>query len=299
MNIGQFRACKWLLELLKKERMQKIDEICKAWGKEKALSGGLEMLPRSFHRYKKTLREEFGVEICCRDKDYAYYIKNPEILDDQNIPQWMLNTLSVDEKLRECISLMNRIRLEMIPSGGKRLDAVTYAMLRDRKLIFKYQRYGSAERKLMELGVCGLILYHQRWYILGEFDDTKKYTFSLDRMWDPELSEVEYSPDPDFNVNTYFSEFYGIFNSGRDITNIVLRAFDDEGFYMRDLPIHPSQKEIGAGNGYVDFMISVRPNNELMSYVLSRKDRLKVLSPEPIVDEMKAAVLSIYNLYQK
>jgi hypothetical protein len=36
-----------------------------------------------------------------------------------------------------------------------------------------------------------------------------------------------------------------------------------------------------------------------MSYVLSRKDRLKVLSPEPIVDEMKAAVLSIYNLYQK
>ena len=230
MNIGQFRACKWLLELLKKEKNQTMNEICKAWGKEKALSGGLEMLPRSFHRYKKTLREEFGVEICCRDKDYAYYIKNPEILDDQNIPQWMLNTLSVDEKLKECISLMNRIRLERIPSGGHKLDTVTYAMLRDRKLIFKY---------------------------------------------------------------------HGIYNSGRDITNIVLRAFDDEGFYMRDLPIHPSQKEIGAGNGYVDFMISVRPNNELMSYVLSRKDRLKVLSPEPIVDEMKAAVLSIYNLYQK
>ena len=298
MNKGQFRACKWLLEFLKKERSQKIDEICKAWGKEKELSGGLEMLPRSFHRYKKTLREEFGVEICCRDRDYVYFIKNPEILDDHNIPQWMLNTLSVDEKLRECISLMNRIRLEKIPSGGSKLDAVTYAMLRDRKLRFKYQKYGSTERKLIELGVCGLILYNQRWYILGEFDDTKKYTFSLDRMWNPELSEEGYSPDPSFNVNAYFSEFYGIFNSGKDISNIVMRAFDDEAFYMRDLPIHPSQKEIGAGSGYVDFMISVRPNNELISYVLSRKNRLKVLSPDTFVNEIKAAALSISNLYQ-
>ena len=148
------------------------------------------------------------------------------------------------------------------------------------------------------MGVCGLILYNQRWYILGEFDDTKKYTFSLDRMWDPELTEEYYSPEPSFNVDAYFSEFYGIFNSGKDITNIVLRALDDEAYYMRDLPIHPSQKEIGAGDGYVDFMISVRPNNELVSYVLSRKNRLKVLSPDSFVEEIKAAAESISNLYQ-
>lgn len=299
MNKGQFRGCKWLLELLLKEKKQSIKDICEAWGKEKKLSGGLNMLPRSFHRYKKTLREEFGVEICCKEKDFVYYIKNPEILGDHNISQWMLNTLSVDEKLRECISLMNRIRLEMIPSGGTKLEAVTYAMQRDKKLKYEYQRYGSAERKMIELGVCGLILYNQRWYILGEFDDHKKYTYALDRMWNPELSEAEYTPDPDFNVNAYFSEFYGIFNSGRDITNIVMRAFGDEAYYMRDLPIHPSQKEIGAGDGYVDFMISVRPNNELISYVLSRKNRLKVLSPESIMEEMEAASLSIYNLYHK
>ena len=298
MNKGQFRACKWLLELLKKEKSKRIEDICKAWGKEKELSGGLDMLPRSFHRYKKTLREELGVEICCRAKDYAYYIKNPEILGDHNIPQWMLNTLSVDEKLRECISLMNRIRLEKIPSGGGKLDVVTYAMLRDKKLRFRYQRYGSQERKTMELGVCGLILYNQRWYILGEFDDTKKYTFALDRMWNPELTEEYYSPEPSFNVDAYFSEFYGIFNSGKDITNIVLRALDDEAYYMRDLPIHPSQKEIGAGDGYVDFMISVRPNNELVSYILSKKHRLKVLSPDSFVEEIKASAESICKLYQ-
>jgi hypothetical protein len=211
------------------------------------------MLPRSFHRYKNTLSEEFGVEICCRDGDYAYFIKNPEILGDHRIPQWLLKTLSVSERLRECISLKNRIRLEYVPSGGRKLEVVISAMQKDRKMNYKYQRYGSAERKSMEAGVCGLVLYNQRWYILGEFDDRKRYTFALDRIWDPEVSDAVFVADTTFDVNQYFSEFYGIYNSGRETTNIVLRAFDDEPYYMRDLPIHPSQKEIGIGDGYADF----------------------------------------------
>ncbi len=299
MNKGQFRACKWLLELLMKKKSMKMADICKAWSKERGLSGGLEMLPRSFHRYKNTLSEEFGVEICCRDGDYAYFIKNPEILGDHRIPQWLLKTLSVSERLRECISLKNRIRLEYVPSGGRKLEVVISAMQKDRKMNYKYQRYGSAERKSMEAGVCGLVLYNQRWYILGEFDDRKRYTFALDRIWDPEVSEAVFVADTTFDVNQYFSEFYGIYNSGRETTNIVLRAFDDEPYYMRDLPIHPSQKEIGIGDGYADFMINVRPNNELMAYILSKKNRLKVLSPEPIVQEIKGAVESVSNLYQK
>jgi hypothetical protein len=99
--------------------------------------------------------------------------------------------------------------------------------------------------------------------------------------------------DPNFDVNEYFGEFYGIYNSGRDITRIIIRAYGDEAFYLRDLPIHKSQREIGSGDGYTDFMIKLRPNKELIAYLLSRRERLKVLSPDCIIDDMKAAITAM------
>jgi predicted DNA-binding transcriptional regulator YafY len=44
-------------------------------------------------------------------------------------------------------------------------------------------------------------------------------------------------------------------------------------------------------------MIELRPNNELISYLLSRKNRLKVLSPDSIVEEMKETIEGIAAIY--
>jgi hypothetical protein len=104
--------------------------------------------------------------------------------------------------------------------------------------------------------------------------------------------------DSGFSIDAYFSEIYGIYNSGRNLESIVLRAFGEEAYHMRDLPIHQSQQEIGSGDGYSDFMIKVRPNNELMSYILSRSNCLKILSPKPVVENFKGIVTSIMNNYQ-
>lgn len=297
-NKNRIRACRWLLEVMKKRKTITFKEISELWKQEEHLSGGLDMVDKTFQRYKDFLKETFGIIIVNKNRgDYVYYISNPEILRKNNISEWMLNTLAVDEKMKECISLSKRIRLEPIPSGGAKLDIVTDAMLGNVKLQFMYQKYGSPERKEMEPGVCGLILYNQRWYILGEFDDKSRYTFALDRMWEPKLSNQSFEIDPTFDVNAYFSEFYGIYNSGRELTNIVIRAFGDEAYYMRDLPIHESQKEIGSTLDYTDFMICVRPNNELIGYLLSRKNRLKVLSPNNFKEELKNAAGAIMKLY--
>ena len=287
MYSNHFRACKWLLESFKEKGEMTLKTIATKWKKNTDLSGGVEMLPRNFHRCKKTLREDFGIDICCKNSgDYGYYIANPEILTNNNLPEWLLSTLATDEKLRQCMSLMDYIIPEPIPSGEDRLDCVTNAMLVHKKLKYDYQKYESTERNPVELGVCGLILYKRRWYILGEFDDMKRFTYALDRMWDLEVSESDFVMDPSFSVKAYFSEFYGIFNSGRPITSIVLRAFGKEAYSMRDLPIHHSQQEIGSGEGYTDFVIKVRPNNELSSYIESRKNFLKVLSPDWYVEEI-------------
>lgn len=298
MNTKYYRSCKWLIEKLKNKDNMTSEDINKEWVKESNLSDGMEMGRKTFYNYRKTLRESFGIEVVCKNGgNYAYYLKNPEILMNESLAEWMLNTLAIDENLMGCKSLVRRIILEDIPSGGDKLIKITEAMQNNYKLRFEYIRYGSPEKKEHTAEPWGLVLYRQRWYLLVSFGINKKYTFALDRMINPEITTEAFEVDQNFNAGAYFEEFYGIYNSGRDIMKIVIRAFGDESYYLRDLPIHKSQKEIGNGGNYTDFMIELRPNNELISYLLSRKNRLKVLSPDCIVEEMKETIKGIATIY--
>lgn len=292
-----YRCLKWIIEKFMEKKYLTLNGVNELWVKEEEMSGGVGMGRKTFYNRRRDLKEKFGIEICQKEGSYAYYLKNPEIIKNKSLMNFMLNTLAMDEKLIGCKSLMNRIVLESIPSGGEKLDQVTEAMLRDKKFGFEYIKYGSSELKEYIADIYGLVLYNQRWYILVGFGKEKKYTFALDRMKKTWVSSEKSNIDPDFDAIAYFEEFYGIYNSGRDIMKIVIRAFGDESYYLRDLPIHKSQKEIGNGDNYTDFMVELRPNNELISYLLSRKNRLKVLSPDSIVEEMKETIEGIAAIY--
>ena len=286
-----FRNLKWIIEKLQNSRSMTFNEINDEWRKEVNLSKGVNMLRKTFYNYRKMLNDKFGIEIWEEENgSHAYYLKNPEMLRKDSLMKWMLNSLAIDEKFMGCKSLANRIVLENIPSGNKTLDCVTDAMMGNFKLRFNYMKYGSTEMNEYAGEPWALKLYHQRWYLLVNFGGDKQYTFGLDRMRNPTILAETFEMPIGFNAADYFEEFYGIYNSGREMTRIVLRAFGDENYYLRDLPIHKSQREIGSGDGYTDFMIELRPNKELIAYLLSRRERLKVLSPDSIVEEMKAGI---------
>ena len=297
MYTNVYRCLKWIIEKFMEKKYLTLEGLNELWVKEEDLSDGLEMRRRSFYNHRKALKEKFGIDICLRDEGYAYYIRNPEIIRNNSLMNFMLSTLAMNEKLIDCKALMNRIVLESIPSGGEKLDVITDAMLKEFKLGFEYIRYGSSELKEHIAEVYGLVLYNQRWYILAGFGEEKKYTFALDRMKKAWMTKEKSHVDPAFDAVAYFDEFYGIYNSGREIMKIVIRAFGDESYYLRDLPIHKSQREIGSGGDYTDFMIELRPNKELISCLFARKNRLKVLSPDCIVEEMKEAVGEMSALY--
>ena len=297
MYTNVYRSLKWIIEKFMEKKYLTLKGLNELWVKEEDLSDGLEMGRKTFYNHRQALKEKFGIDICQKDEGYAYYIRNPEIIRNNSLMNFMLSTLAMNEKLIDCKALMNRIVLESVPSGGEKLDVITDAMLKEFKLGFEYIRYGSSELKEHIADVYGLVLYNQRWYILAGFGEEKKYTFALDRMKRTWITKEKSQVDPAFDAVAYFDEFYGIYNSGREIMKIVIRAFGDESCYLRDLPIHKSQREIGSGGDYTDFMIELRPNKELISCLLSRKNRLKVLSPDCIVEEMKEAIEGISALY--
>ena len=93
------RSCKWLIEKLKNKDNMTFEDINKEWVKESNLSDGMEMRRKTFYNYRKTLRESFGIEVVCKNGgNYAYYLKNPEILMNESLAEWMLTTLAIDKQ---------------------------------------------------------------------------------------------------------------------------------------------------------------------------------------------------------
>lgn len=294
-----YRICRWLVEKLKEEKYLNFKEIEEEWLKNDVISDGRILSERSFHRYRDKLRAVFGIEIGCKQGgDYPYFISNPEVLKNNSLGEWMLNTLAMDEKLTQCLSIIDRIIVEEIPSGGVFLDIVTDAIMDRKKLIFEHLKYGSREKLSGILEPYCVVLHNQRWFVLGKLENAKLYTFALDRLLSLEISKETFVIDPTFCASDYFKDIIGIYNPGVPVEHIVFRAFDTEPYYLRDLPLHRSQREIGSGEGYTDFVIDVRPNKELIATLLYKRERVKVLSPASFVEEMKAAVNNIKNLYE-
>ena len=77
----------------------------------------------------------------------------------------------------------------------------------------------------------------------------------------------------------------------------MVRAYGNERFYVRDLPIHHSQQEIGAGEGYADFELRMHATSDFCSHVLSRSNQLQVLEPAWLVKKIKAMLQDALERY--
>ena len=101
------------------------------------------------------------------------------------------------------------------------------------------------------------------------------------------LTDVKFRIDPDFDAQEYFNECYGVL-VGDDTRpeRIVIRAYGYERYYLRDLPIHKSQYEIGRGENFADFEFYLRPTIDFSGHLLSRGSLLKVLQPQWLADEI-------------
>ena len=70
------------------------------------------------------------------------------------------------------------------------------------------------------------------------------------------------------------------------LQRIVLRAFGNERYALRDLPLHPSQQLVEDKGEYVDFELFLRPTSDFLAHILSRGRWVKVISPESIAQRI-------------
>lgn len=282
-----FREYIWLVNTIYRAKKISLSEINDKWI-ETDYSGGVEFSRTTFHRHKIAIEDMFGIYIeCDRKNGFKYYIGNEYVLQENSVQNWMLSTLSVSSLLAESMSLNERILLENVPSGDEKLKMVIKAMKESKQISITYRRYGGHATRTFDLEPYCIKLFGQRWYMLGRFADRGFATFSLDRMLEIKMSDEKFKFDEDFDAASYFSDCFGVMlDENSKPEKVVIRAYGFEPYYLRDLPLHHSQREIQSTEEYSDFELRLKITSDFKSKLLSRGEGIEILEPKALAEEI-------------
>ena len=294
----------WLLDTLLNSSPLTIDEINMLW-EDCPLSNGPIPL-RTFHEQRKGIKEMFGVEIVCdRSHGNVYYVKNPEVLDEQKVAKWLLHKYSIPQNFATFNSMKDRILLEEIPLGTSFLDDIIEAMQKNMELRIDYQRYegeqGEEHLRTFHIHPYALKVFNRRWYLLGfikEKDGLR--TIALDRILALKVLTKSFTLPEDFDARKYFSNVVGIFvNKDLPVTRVKIRVYGIQAEYLRSTPLHKSQSEGRSKyREFAEFTYRLCITPELISQLLAMGDKVEVLEPEELREEMKEELIKCLTNYK-
>ena len=298
-----FQEYIWLVNTIHRFGRLTLEEINQRW-LETEMSEGLPIARSTFNRHRDAILDIFGIIIECDRKDgFRYYIYNEEVLKEDTIQNWMLSTLSVNSILAESKAVQNRILLESIPSDGENLHKFIEAMKRGVRIRVTYRRYGTeTSTSTMKLDPYFVKLFGRRWYGLVKFPEPTAYLFTLafDRILALEVTDERFEYDKDFEPAEWFRESYDIVRDPNiPVERVLIRAYGKEAFYLRDLPLHQSQKEVNTTEEFSDFEIILRPTADFLSPLLARGPAIKIIEPESLANEIKELHQAAVKLYDQ
>lgn len=292
----------WLVDTIYKAGRISFEEINEKWLMNEDMSEGVELSLRTFHKWRIACEEIFGLIIECERKGgYHYYIQNAEEIEKGGLRSWLLNSISVSNLLLSFQSLNDKILLEKIPSGKEYLSIILDAIKRQMVCDVTYHKYLNSEEHHYSIKILCMKLFHQRWYITGKQCNSEKIiTLALDRITAIQISDIHFDYPDDFDAATYYDESFGIINGdGTNVEHVVLKVSALQSNYLRDLPMHDSQRETDRNNEYSLFELDIKPTFDFQQEILWAGEEMEVLQPLWLRKEIARQVKSMYNKYKE
>ena len=288
----------WLVQTLIRagDRGLTLEELDRRW--ESRFGTGYAR--RTFNNHREAVEELFDIRIRCNRSTSRYFISGAAGMEDSDASAaWLINTFTVNEMLslsRERLS--GRVSVEDIPSGQRYLTAIIGAMTENSELKIAYRKYTSDEVSEYTLQPYAVKESARRWYLVAWCHEREAVrVYGLDRIVRLEHTGRQFRMPQDFDVDALFATNFGVYLSSERPVEIVFKASVKEAGYLRDLPIHPSQKETGNDGERITFSIFVRPNESLLMELFRLGSRIEVVSPDPIREKLMSEASALSELY--
>ena len=298
-----YRRYIWLLDLLLNSSPLSFDDICMMWEKSPMCEGPLAL--RTFHEHRKGIKEMFNIDIECDRTKNTYFVKNPEVLNENRLTNWLLRKYSIPQDFVTFNGMKDRILLEEIPQGQAFLDDIIEAMQANVELRIDYQCYEYEHEEHLQtfhLQPYALKVYNRRWYLLGFLREKSGLrTIALDRILALNvLTKSFFTLPEDFDARKYFANAIGIYaNPDLPVVNVKIRAYGVQAEYLRSTPLHKSQSEVRSKHGeFAEFTYRLCETPELVSQLLAMGDKIEVLEPETLRERIKVEVRKMMESYK-
>ena len=299
----------WLLDTLRRSGGMTLEELSRAWERSSINDEEDPLTKRSFHRYRREIEDRFGIRIRCDRHDFTYRIEE-DATEDNGMQGWLLDTLTVDNLLRESRDLRERIQFENIPSGQQYLGRIIGAMRDGIQLEMSYAPFTGEEAYQTWLHPYFVKVFRQRWYVIGPTGRHPRtpHVYALDRVLSLQETSERFTYPAGFDPSAFFADSYGVFHSTDPAETILLRAGERQARFLRSLPLHASQHELSAAEakalgysaeaGSAIFALRLVPTLDFIQYLLSQGDELEVLAPESLRTDIARRAAAIADLYR-
>ena len=136
-------------------------------------------------------------------------------------------------------------------------------------------------------------------YVIAYCHRTKSLrTFKIERIEAIEATPEPYVIPPDFDANAYLGSSWGIVVKD-EVETIKLRFIPEIARIMEETVWHPSQVLECQSDGSIIMTLSVTNTVELYSWILGWGEKVEVLEPEELREEIIETTREMLNIYTR
>ena len=261
-----------------------------------------EIIPRTFARYKDYIAETFHCYIDCNQSTNQYFLKRyHQYGQDESLYNYLLSAYHIEGMSELAVKHRDKVKLLDAPTGVENVQIILEAIDKQKGIECVYYSFDKATKKQQLLIPYFLKTWEQRWYLAAEPDNHHHgiSIFALERMDNIRLTEKKMLPSNDVTADEYWEGSFGVNHSDNQVPEqIVIKAYGAQAEYIRALPIHESQKELERTDEYTIFEYHIVPCFNLFQQLLWHREKLEIIEPIKMREEMKKIVQNIISLYK-
>jgi hypothetical protein len=191
MNTKLFRKYEWLVNTLIKTGGLTLKEINERYKANENLSGGLDLPPTTFHRWRDGIFNAFAVIIECNRSGNKYFVSNKNELEFTSMKKWMFQVMSFGNFLVYDLGLHKRIIMDPLSFATGVMDGIVKAMLHFKMAEFGYE--GINNRQMV--APYYIKMHYQKAYLLGRLEDSDFKWYNLEKICDVKILDTDFKMD--------------------------------------------------------------------------------------------------------
>ena len=299
--MSKLKKCLYLINLLERKGALTLKQI-NDYYQYSSLYEGEEIQPRTFLRYKDYIDETFPcyIEFNVHTGKYELHRHRALYSEDDSLYDYLLSAYHIEGMTELALKHRDRIILSEVPTGVENVQTILEAIDKHRGIECDYYSFNRKTLKHQLLIPYFLRTWEQRWYLAAEPDNHHHgiSIFALERMENIKLTDGKMTPSNKVTAEEYFDGCFGINHSDNQKPELIkIKVYGTQVEYLRALPIHESQNEVEINDDWSIFEYRLVPCYNFYQQLLWHREKLEVLEPKHVRDEIKLSIQKMLELY--